>query len=67
MFGLGAQELLIILAIAFLIFGAKKLPEIGKSVGQAIVNFKKGTEEAKNEVIKETKDMEKTVKNDSVK
>jgi sec-independent protein translocase protein TatA len=65
MFGLGWQELLIILFIAFLIFGAKKLPEVGKSVGQAIVNFKKGAEEAKNEIVKETKEIEKTVKNDS--
>ena len=65
MFGLGWQELLIILFIAFLIFGAKKIPEVGKSLGQAIVNFKKGAEEAKNEVIKETKEIEKTVKSDS--
>ncbi len=42
MFGLGSQELIIILAIVFLIFGAKKLPEIGSGLGKAIRNFKGG-------------------------
>jgi sec-independent protein translocase protein TatA len=42
MFGLGAQELIIILAIVFLIFGAKRLPEIGSGLGKAIKNFKGG-------------------------
>lgn len=42
MFGLGTQELIIILAIVFLIFGAKRLPEIGSGLGKAIKNFKGG-------------------------
>jgi sec-independent protein translocase protein TatA len=42
MFGLGAWELLIILAIAVLIFGARRLPEIGSGMGKAIKNFKAG-------------------------
>jgi sec-independent protein translocase protein TatA len=42
MFGLGTQELVIILAIVFLIFGAKRLPEIGSGLGKAIKNFKGG-------------------------
>jgi len=42
LFGLGSQELIIILAIVFLIFGAKKLPEIGSGLGKAIKNFKGG-------------------------
>ena len=42
LFGLGTQELIIILAIFFLIFGAKKLPEIGSGLGKAIKNFKGG-------------------------
>ena len=42
MFGLGTPELIIILALAFLIFGGKKLPEIGSSLGKALGSFKKG-------------------------
>jgi sec-independent protein translocase protein TatA len=40
MFGLGNQELIIILIIVFFIFGAKKLPEIGKGLGKSIREFK---------------------------
>jgi sec-independent protein translocase protein TatA len=42
MFGLGATELLIILAIVVLIFGARRLPEIGSGLGRAIRGFKEG-------------------------
>jgi sec-independent protein translocase protein TatA len=38
----GTQELIIILGIAFFIFGGKKLPEIGSGLGKAITSFKKG-------------------------
>ena len=43
MFGLGATELIIILVIVVIMFGASRLPEIGKGVGEAIKNFKKST------------------------
>jgi sec-independent protein translocase protein TatA len=42
MFGLGATELLIILGICILLFGARRLPEIGSGLGKAIKNFKTG-------------------------
>jgi sec-independent protein translocase protein TatA len=41
MFGLGPTELVIILLIVLVIFGAKKLPEIGSGLGKGITNFKK--------------------------
>lgn len=43
MFGLGMQELIIILIIVIILFGANRLPEIGRGIGQAIRNFKKAT------------------------
>ncbi len=42
MFGLGTQELLVILLIAFFIFGGKKLPEIGAGLGKGLRSFKQG-------------------------
>jgi sec-independent protein translocase protein TatA len=45
MFGIGIPELLIILVIVLIIFGAGKLPEIGGALGKGIKNFKKATRE----------------------
>ena len=54
MFGLGTQELIIILLIVGVLFGAKKLPELGKGLGQAIKGFKKTMDEpAEKEIVNE--------------
>ncbi|MFH7319337.1 twin-arginine translocase TatA/TatE family subunit [Desulfurivibrio sp. D14AmB] len=45
MFGLGMTELMVILVIAFLVFGGKKLPELGAGLGKGISSFKKGLRE----------------------
>jgi sec-independent protein translocase protein TatA len=45
MFGLGMPELIVILVIVLVLFGANRLPEMGKGIGQAIRNFKKATSE----------------------
>ena len=45
MFGIGHQELIKIFAIVFLTFGAKRLPEMGKGIGQAIRGFKGAMQE----------------------
>ena len=42
---ISTQSLLIMLAIAAVLFGGKKLPELGRGVGEAISNFKKGVSE----------------------
>ena len=45
MFGIGMPEMLVILVIIFIVFGAGKLPEIGGAIGRSIKNFKKATRE----------------------
>lgn len=50
MFGsIGPQELLLILLILLIIFGAKKLPQLGEAIGKAIKNFKKEISEVKKD------------------
>ncbi|MDQ7032576.1 MAG: twin-arginine translocase TatA/TatE family subunit [Desulfonauticus sp.] len=56
MFGIGIPELIIILVIVLIIFGANKLPEIGTGMGKAIKNFKKATSEPDEIEISPTKD-----------
>ena len=75
---LGFQELLVIFVIALLVFGPKKLPELGKSLGKSLREFKKATEDLKNtweeqvknvadpvnEATKDIKDVGKDLKTD---
>ena len=49
MFGLGTQELLIILVLVMIIFGAGKLPQVGSSLGKGLRNFKKGVSDAEED------------------
>lgn len=56
MFGIGMPELIIILVIVMIVFGAGRLPEIGAGIGNAIKNFKKATTEKDGEEPKEIED-----------
>tara|TARA_Y100001970_G_scaffold49902_2_gene63188 strand:- start:355 stop:546 length:192 start_codon:yes stop_codon:yes gene_type:complete len=52
MFGLGGGEIILILFIILLLFGAKKLPELAKGLGKGINEFKKASKDIKEEVEK---------------
>jgi sec-independent protein translocase protein TatA len=53
---LGLPEIIGILAVALLVFGPKKLPELGKSLGQGIREFKKSTQEIRTDLESSLKD-----------
>ena len=57
MFGIGMQELLLILVVALIILGPKKLPEVAKSLGKALNEFKRATND-----IKESLELDQSLK-----
>jgi sec-independent protein translocase protein TatA len=62
MFGIGMPELIIILVIILIIFGAGKLPEIGAGMGKAIRNFKGATDEDEKKEAEKIEEEKKTDK-----
>jgi TatA/E family protein of Tat protein translocase len=59
MFGLGYQELLLILVIVLVLFGANRLPELARSLGSSVKEFKKGINTAEEAAKKEEEEHKK--------
>ena len=60
-FGIGLPEMAVIMCVALLIFGPKKLPEIGRSMGKAIRGFQEASKEFQNEFQKEAEQLEEAI------
>ena len=67
MFGLGIPELIVIFVIALVVFGPKRLPDLGRSVGRAMSEFKKASQEFQDSVKEEMKEVEKTAQVEEIK
>lgn len=53
-FGLGAPEVILIVLVFLLLFGAKRIPDLMKSLGKGVKNFKDGMKEVENEINSDT-------------
>ncbi|MEG4420876.1 TatA/E family twin arginine-targeting protein translocase [Microcoleus sp. LAD1_D5] len=60
-FGIGLPEMAVIFTIALLVFGPKKLPEIGRSMGKAIRGFQDASRDFESEFTREAKQLEEAV------
>jgi sec-independent protein translocase protein TatA len=61
-FGIGLPEMALIMVIALLVFGPKKLPEIGRSMGKALRGFQDASKEFESEFKREAQNIEESVK-----
>lgn len=57
MFGLGVQEILLILLALVLLFGAKKIPELARGIGRGMSEFRKGVRESPDDSKKESEEI----------
>ncbi len=63
MFGIGMPELLLILGLALIVLGPKKLPELAKTLGKGLAEFRRATEDLKDEFRKMEHDVEEASTN----
>ncbi len=62
MFNIGLPELILILVVALIVLGPRRLPEIAKALGRGLAEFKRATEEVKRQIEEEVSSLEEEVK-----
>lgn len=62
MFGIGFQEILIILVIVLILFGPKRLPDLAKSIGKGVAEFKKASDEVRQGIEEAVREEEQKAK-----
>lgn len=67
MFGIGMPELLLILAVALIVLGPKRLPEIARSLGRGLAEFRRTTDEVRREINAVEDDLDESMHEDSKK
>ena len=67
MFGIGSTELLVILLVALVVLGPKKLPQIARSLGKALGEFKRVSADVKHKIDLEVENLEREEKNQKAK
>lgn len=65
MFGIGMPELLLILAVALIVLGPKRLPEIARSLGRGLAEFRRTTDEVRREINSAEDDLEDSMREDA--
>ncbi|MEW6183685.1 MAG: twin-arginine translocase TatA/TatE family subunit [Bacillota bacterium] len=67
--GIGGTELILILALALIIFGPNKLPEVGRALGKTIREFRRSTRDISDNIMQDVKDVKEEVREikDSIK
>ena len=60
MFNLGAPEIILIILVFLILFGAKKIPELAQGLGKGIREFKKSVKDIEEDITKDNKDSDKT-------
>lgn len=62
-FNLGTGEIIVILIVVLLLFGAKRIPELARGIGRGVNSFRQGLNEVSDEIKNTDKDTEKSDKN----
>lgn len=62
MFNIGLPELILILVVALIVLGPKRLPEIAKALGRGLAEFRRATEEVKRQIEEEVSSLEEEIK-----